>query len=35
MGRVVLGEILKEKELQGVDWIYVAEDRDKWRVFVT
>jgi hypothetical protein len=25
---------LREIELQGVDWIYVAQDRDRWRAVV-
>jgi hypothetical protein len=25
---------LKETGWEGVDWIYLAEDRDQWRAFV-
>jgi hypothetical protein len=25
---------LKETGWEGVDWIYVSQDRDKWRIFV-
>jgi hypothetical protein len=25
---------LKEKRWEGVDWIHLAEDRDKWRAVV-
>jgi hypothetical protein len=32
-GRIVLKWIIKKRD-RGVDWIYLDQDRDRWRTFV-
>jgi hypothetical protein len=34
-GRIILKWILKEVGWEGVDWIDMAQDRDRWRAVVS
>ena len=34
-GRVILQQILKDKERKGVDWIHLDQDTNQWQVAVT
>jgi len=35
VGRIILKWILKETGWRSTDWIYLAEEKDKWRTAVT
>jgi hypothetical protein len=33
-GKIILEWILRELGWKGVDWIYLAQDRDRWRALL-
>jgi len=33
-GRIILRWIFRKWEVGGMDWIYMAQDRDRWRALV-
>ena len=33
-GRIILGYIFRKWDVSGMDWIELAQDRDRWRALV-
>ena len=33
-GRIILGYIFRKWDVRGMDWIELAQDRDRWRALV-